>query len=135
MISQKHMLGSILLCVASYAIADNVTVYRWVDSNNVVHFSQHQPKHDNYTELLMSNSVKPEQNKTVPAPVQTTDAPITVPQTKDKCEEAKANVKTLMGFDKIQYTDTNGVVQVLNETEKAQQLEINKKQVEVYCGS
>ena len=55
---QKYALGFILFNSFGYAMADNVTVYRWVDSNNVVHFSQHQPKHDNYTELSMSNVVK-----------------------------------------------------------------------------
>ena len=50
-----------------------------------------------------------------------------------KCDEAKANIKTLSTFDKIQYTDNARKVNVLNEIEKTQQLEISKKQEEVYC--
>ncbi len=38
------------------ASAENNVIYRWVDKNNVVHFTQHQPDHDNYTTIKMANS-------------------------------------------------------------------------------
>jgi hypothetical protein len=132
---QKYTLGFILFISFSYATADNVIVYRWVDSNNIVHFSQYQPKHDNYTELSMSNVVKAKDEKTTDISEKTIETPIKVAATSDKCEEAKANVNTLKGFENIQYTNSNGELQVLTPQEKIQQLAINEKQVDVYCGS
>jgi hypothetical protein len=132
---QKYLVGFILLSHFGYALADNVIVYRWVDSNNVVHFSQYQPKHDDYTELTMSNVIKAKEEKTTNPPEKPIEVPTNIVPTADKCEEAKANVSTLKGFDKIQYTNSKGQLQVLSEQEKIQQLAINEKQVEVYCGS
>ena len=40
------------------ALGSELTVYRWVDKNNVVHFSQHQPIGDEYTQFLVSNESK-----------------------------------------------------------------------------
>lgn len=132
---QKYSLGFILFSSFAYSMADNVVVYRWVDSNNVVHFSQHQPEHDDYTELSMSNIVKPKQENSSEVAEKTIQDPINITPTPDKCEEAKANVSTLKGFDKIQYTNAKGELQVLSEQEKIQQLAINEKQVEVYCAN
>lgn len=120
--------------------AEKLTVYRWVDENNVVHFSQHQPAHDNYTEIDMVN------NKNASAPVEIAKPDQVAPSEKpdianvspnnpdnDKCNAAKQNVATLEDFDKIQYKDENGNLKVLSAKEKQQQLAINTTQVEVYC--
>lgn len=125
-------IGVLFVSVAFLSSASNVTIYRWVDSNNVVHFSQQQPEHDDYTELSMSS---PKRNTTSEKtePVAKTETALAVEGSKDKCEEAKANVQTLKTYDKIQYKDTDGKVKVLDATQKQQQIEINEKQVEVYC--
>ncbi|GHE79722.1 DUF4124 domain-containing protein [Thalassotalea profundi] len=125
-------IGMLLTSVAFFSSATNVTIYRWVDNNNVVHFSQQQPEHDDYTELSMSaptHSIPIEKAK----PVASVENALAIEGSKDKCEEAKANVQTLKTYDKIQYKDESGELKVLNETQKQQQIEINEKQVEVYC--
>jgi len=123
-----------LLGLCGVAIADNVTVYRWVDKNNVVHFSQHQPTHNNYTELTLSNVVKVKKKIEEKAQIKSENqTALNITGSTERCEEAKANVRTLEAYDKIQYTDAQGQVQVLSPLEKQQQLEINKKQIEVYC--
>lgn len=120
--------------------AEKLTVYRWVDENNVVHFSQHQPAHDNYTEIDMVNNknasapveiAKPDQV----APIEKSDIANILPNNpdNDKCNAAKQNLATLEEFDKIQYKDENGNLKVLSAKEKQQQLAINTTQVEVYC--
>lgn len=134
MMIQKFTLGFFLFSSFAYSMAENVIVYRWVDSNNVVHFSQHQPKHDNYTEISMSNTVKAKTDEKADSTDEKPEAPIEIAATPNKCEEAKANVETLKGFDKIQYTNAKGELQVLTAQEKVQQLAINEKQVEVFCG-
>ena len=125
-------IGILFTGVAFFSSAANVTIYRWVDHNDVVHFSQQQPEHDNYTELSMSSPTrsKPvEQEK----PIETVNTVLAVDGSNAKCEEAKANVQTLKAYDKIQYQDASGEIKVLDATQKMQQLEINEKQVEVYC--
>ncbi|WP_448549097.1 DUF4124 domain-containing protein [Thalassotalea fusca] len=122
--------------VSSTAVmADNVTVYRWVDKNNVVHFSQHQPDHNNFTEISVSTKTpRSVLNSTNDVEESTEDTqPLQIAGSSEKCEEAKANVRVLKSYDKIEYTDENGDKQLLSATEKQQQLAINEKQVEVYC--
>jgi len=135
-LSTTSILISILavssLSISALTMADDVTVYRWVDENNVVHFSQHQPSHNNYTELSMSNVVR-KKDDTPKNEKETIAEPLNLTPSKEKCEEAKANVRTLKAYDKIQFTDGQGKIQVLNAQEKLQQLAINEKQVEVYC--
>lgn len=133
-IKQLKNIGYVLLCFSGFSLADSVTVYRWVDDNNVVHFSQNQPSHNNYTELTMSNTVKPKNDLVAEQPNEPLEEPLELQPSTEKCEEAKANVRTLKAYDKIQFTDPQGVIQVLSEKEKLQQLEINEKLVEVYCG-
>lgn len=143
------------LCTAllfSYSVsltAAEITVYRWIDDKNIVHFSQHQPSHDNYTELTMVEAVKASKN--IPND-ESTNAQVAVNQVaqqenslannvnkpiieniSDKCAAAKLNLKTLAVFDKIQYTDDQGQMQVLTNEQKNQQQELSEKQVKVYC--
>jgi len=120
------------------ALCSELTVYRWVDKNNVVHFSQHQPSGGDYTEFLISNESKivsrANQSKIIleKGKKQDTVLPSTVDVTA-KCKEARDNVNMLTAFEKVQYTDEEGNKQVLTGIEKQQQLEINKKRTEVYC--
>ncbi len=126
-------IGYVLLCFSSVSLANNVTVYRWVDKNNIVHYSQHQPAHDNYTELTMSNVAKKKNESPSANAQEEKNEDIAIASSSNKCEEAKANVRMLKAYDKIQYTDAQGTVQVLTEQEKTQQLQINETKEEVYC--
>ncbi|WP_448569081.1 DUF4124 domain-containing protein [Thalassotalea ganghwensis] len=129
---QVKYFGLALAAFSFTVCATNVTVYRWVDENNVVHFSQQQPSHDNYTELTMSAA---HQKKLVDQTNQVEEEPtaLDIEGSNDQCEEAKANVQTLKTYDKIQYQDSNGDVKLLTAVQKQQQLAISEKQVEVYC--
>lgn len=125
--------GLFSLSFSAFSLAENLTVYRWVDKNNVVHFSQHQPSHNNYTEMSLANVSKPKNYKSLPTKETEPETPATASVTDDKCEEAKTNLKTLKAYDNIQYTDANGKAQVLDEKAKALQLLFNEKQLEIYC--
>ena len=125
--------------------ASELTVYRWVDKNNVVHFSQHQPLGDEYTQFLVSNQSKiisraddigssAISDKSKSSNKDEAEIPSTI-NLSEKCKEAKDNISMLMAFDKVQYTNEEGITQLLNEQEKQLQLEINKKRTEVYCAS
>lgn len=124
----------LLQIISSNVFAASIKVYRWVDENNVVHFSQHQPAHDNYTELTMSETFVPKNNDTgklqnaSEQQVQDISADF-----QEKCAIAQANIETLTKHDKVQFTDKDGQTKVLNQKEKALQLANSEKQAEVYC--
>ncbi|WDE10708.1 DUF4124 domain-containing protein [Thalassomonas haliotis] len=124
----------LLLVISTKAFATSVKIYRWVDENNIVHFSQHQPSHDNYTELTMAETFSPKKNdagqlqSASTRKVQDISADF-----QEKCAIAQANIETLIKHDKVQFTDKDGQTKVLSPEEKAIQLANSEKQAEVYC--
>ena len=132
----------ILLMILVYCnvlAAEELTVYRWIDKNNVVHFSQNQPSHDDYIEISMANNKKSSaiiDEKTSTEKPQPIDfVPSDTNDNNDKCVTARENIKILQNFDKIRYKDAKGNVKVLGAVEKEQQLAMNTKQAEVYCAN
>ena len=138
--------ASILIVIfySSSIFADNLTVYRWVDKNNVVHFSQHQPAHDDYVEMTIAGNNKTRKvskdkvsNPAIDTPPKSSIEKEGITQessSDDKlCQTAKDNLKTLSEFGNIQYQDAEGNVKILTEREKQQQITMNTTQVEVYC--
>lgn len=139
---------SLLLMILVYSnvsAADQLTVYRWIDKENVVHFSQNQPDHDNYIEISMANNKKSTATiakVNTEAASQPTDNGFVDSIDKDdfaknlsneRCVSARENLSTLKSFDKIQYKDDKGNIKILSALEKQQQLAMNTKQAEVYC--
>ena len=108
-----------LIFYAGQALTSELTVYRWIDKKNVVHFSQHQPVGDEYTQFIISNQSKiisradlnktelPSTDITLPSSQKTQVQVATIDVSK-KCQEAKENVSMLIAFEKVQYTDENG---------------------------
>ncbi len=130
-------IGFLLLVFSKISFAEEIIVYRWVDEKSIVHFSQHQPPHNNYTELTMA-AISSKLNSSSAASALAVEKAQEQARTKsedynEKCETAKSNLSTLTEFQKVQYTDRHGEVQVLSDDEKELQLGINTKQVEVYC--
>ncbi|MBA6294817.1 DUF4124 domain-containing protein [Colwellia sp. MB02u-9] len=125
--------------------AEKMTVYRWFDEHNVVHFSQHQPDRDDYIEISMSNNKKSSvitdeassdealklQNNTLGDSSEKSN--VNHELNDEKCLTARENITTLANFDTIQYKNGQGSVEILTALEKQQQLTMNKKQAEVYC--
>lgn len=136
-----NIVGSALLLLFTVGATENVTVYRWVDKNNVVHFSQHQPAHNEYTELSVVTKSSKKQQDSEDATVSDDAASFEVANANSdanadnaQCEEARENVRILETFEKVQFTGADGEVRMLSAKEKEQQLAVSKKQVEVYCG-
>ena len=126
-----------ILVYCNVLAAEELTVYRWIDKDNVVHFSQHQPSHDDYIEISMANNKKSsaivDEKTSTEKPVPIDIVPSDTNDNNDKCITARENIKILQNFDKIQYKDAKGNVKVLGVVEKEQQLAMNTKQAEVYC--
>lgn len=143
-IRKSVVLSTLLLLSNTTVSAEGMVIYRWVDEDNVVHFSQHQPSHNNYTEITMAKSATPapSESPSVASDVSSTltnneTAPtnqsLVAQKMAERCEEAKQNIKTLTNFDDIQYTDEDGNTTLLSEEDKKQQLALSQRQVEVYC--
>ncbi|MFT5635164.1 MAG: hypothetical protein ACI89T_000595 [Cognaticolwellia sp.] len=135
----------IILVYFDVSAAEKITVYRWVDKENVVHFSQHLPDHDDYIEISMANNKKsstiidkasaPESYKISNNNFSDGNAKTDLDNELNdgKCVTARKNINTLQNFDNIQYKGEKGNVKILTALDKQQQLEMNNKQAEVYC--
>jgi len=139
-------INAFFLIIAANVFAENVTIYRWVDKDDIVHFSQHQPEKGHFVEMNVANAAPDRTTLAIePVPIDTIsinnsdELPSTdelfISEMGDKCQEAQTNVTTLKTFDNIQTTDTDGNKSILTLQQKQQQLEMNLKRVEVYCSN
>jgi hypothetical protein len=131
----KTRLAILSVFIVSFtAIAESITVYRWVDKNDVVHFSQNQPENDNFVELTLAHNSAPAKNgQPTELSLKGNADETQLVNLQQQCETATANLRTLKAFDKIQYTDEKGTTKVLSDLEKTEQLLLNEKQMELYC--
>jgi len=125
--------------------AKEIAIYRWVDSNNVVHFSQNLPKTDNYTQLSTVSSFKAlskeaRQEKAEQAELeqkQISDTAQNQDTFEKNCKAAQLNVKMLSSFDNVLITEetSDGVKteRVLNDKEKEDKLALSRKHIDLYC--
>lgn len=132
--------------------AKETVIYRWLDSNNVVHYSQHQPKSGEYTQLTTVSSFQTNEKK----PIKSNDTPdndvLTIDDQisqyeKDKaeilaknaeiakknCKAAQLNQQMLNSFDEVMMTGADGKDTVMSDKEKKEQLALNKKHISLYC--
>jgi hypothetical protein len=140
--------------VANILYAKDIAIYRWVDKNNVVHFSQNLPRGDEYTELSTVSSYKAlskAERKTL-AEQDTADQKVEEQErliddvaaknkaTYDKnCKAARLNIKMLSSLDDIHINEekSDGTVgsRSLTPTEKSDKLALSKKHQALYCGN
>ena len=124
------------------AIAKDIAIYRWVDENDVVHFSQHQPQNNNYSQLTTFTSYKVKQraeNKQIPSiDVQLTQYEKQQAEILEKnkviaeknCKAAQLNIKMLNSFSKVTIVDPNGKNRVLTDKEEKAQVTLSNLR---YC--
>ncbi|MGL1958779.1 MAG: DUF4124 domain-containing protein [Colwellia sp.] len=123
------------------AVAKDISIYRWVDENNVVHFSQQQPTAEGYSQLTTFSSYKAKTKKTNENPkfltVQAKNQHDQMQKNDDifkkNCQSAKLNLKMLNSFDKILVKDEEGNSTLLDNKQKKKQIEDNKKNIDLYC--
>jgi len=139
----KYWLAGLFITVSTTVLSEDVIVYRWVDKDNVVHFSQNQPASGNYTEIVMASSGQPKKplgnvattvknipEKTTAIEKSTVDVKL---DTTDQCKEAKTNLATLTTFDRIRFTDKKGETQILSKEAQEEQVTLSKKLIEEFC--
>ncbi len=128
-------------------IAKDIAIYRWVDENNVVHFSQHQPQNGNYSQLTTISSYRARE-KELPKSTKTASVDDQLAQyeknkaealaknekvAEKNCEAAQLNEKMLNSFAKIMITDTDGKNKILSDKERKSRLALSKENIRLYC--
>ncbi|MFD2168109.1 DUF4124 domain-containing protein [Thalassotalea euphylliae] len=146
---RKTLLTLSLLSFSAPLLAQSSTIYRWVDENNIVHFSHEHPDDKDYAVVDVQVSyapIEPEEASEAEkffaerqAQQEVADKASQIEKNaaliKQNCEAAKINLKILSGFERILYTDPDGNKRLLSNDEKQEQLALSKKHAEVYCES
>lgn len=128
----------LLSSIVTQVAAKDVTVYRWVDKNGQVHYTQHEPIDNEYAEVTIETPYNKPKPSLMDKTINNSDSPAVVSaklanQASEKCENAKNNLRVLNEFPKVQVTEEDGRTRLLTPVEKQQQLRIAKNEVEVYC--
>lgn len=102
-------------------------VYKWTDQNGVTHFSQDPPTGEQYEERdvreppIARKTAEEEAKEAEPKPES------------DLCQRVRANIKTLEESQEVRMDlNGDGEVEVLDEAQRASQLDIARKQVDIY---
>lgn len=130
MVKKYLLLLSLLL--SAIAVAEDITVYRWVDENGVVHYEQNQPIEKEYSEI----KIKPNKPSLHPSQNSVTDKAREDGNNSDaakRCAIAKDNLAKLSGLNKVEVDEGNGKTRVLSDKEKRQQLELTQKEIDIFC--
>jgi len=151
--SIRHLAFVTICCAVMFsnsATAKEIAIYRWVDENNVVHFSQHQPKNNSYSQLTTFASYKAKQqseiNKTGNKQLPSVDEQVTQYEkaqaeileknkviAEKNCKAAQLNIKMLNSSSKITILGSDGANRVLTDKEKKAQVTLSNKHIDLYC--
>jgi hypothetical protein len=120
------------ICTPVYA---EVIIYRWVDQDNVIHFSQQQPIEGYFEELTIrdyqvSQPLEVKIREAENTPLQELQA-----ANRQKCDNAQKRLNTLTTFEKVKMVNEQGESQLLSADEKQQQIELSRAEIKLYCQS
>ncbi len=142
------MTASVSNCVS----AKDIAIYRWVDKNNVVHFSQNLPQGQDYKEFSTISSYKAlskaerealAEEKTSSQIIEQQEKQETI-IAKNKaifeknCKAARLNIKMLSSLEAIYVSEEKNDGSIgnrpLTAEEKIEKLTLSKDQEKLYCG-
>lgn len=136
-------IGLLLHCTG--VAANNTVVYRWVDDNNVVHYSHEHPANKDFAEVKVHVAYSPPPPKAdiaeeaVPEETDNDDSidisKMSAEVITQNCESAKVNLNILNSFERILIKEADGTDRALSDEEILEQVELSNKYVDVYCGA
>jgi hypothetical protein len=132
---------------STFVAAKDIAIYRWVDEDNIVHFSQHEPQGNSYSQLTTFSSFKAKQeSESDNPPLPSVDEQLSEYEKKKaeiseknkviaekNCKAAQLNIKMLNTLSKVTILDSDGKNRVLTAKEKDAQLKLSNKHVDLYC--
>ena len=128
-------------------IAADVSIYKWIDDNGIVHFSHSHPANKKATEVDVYVAYSPSPNIST---VDTDNDEVAIKAAKKKelartaenakmfdvnCKSAQANKKILVNFKKILIQDENGEDKLLTGDEITERVELADKHIDIYCAT
>jgi len=132
--------------------AKEIAIYRWVDSDDVVHFSQNLPKTNNYSQLSTVSSFKAlskEERQEMASQQDLEQHADDLQQQKTaenaqnkaifekNCKAAQLNIAMLNSHDDVLIIEegSNGMKteRVLSDKEKTEKLALSEKHIDLYC--
>ncbi len=141
------------ISVSNCATAKDIAIYRWVDNNNVVHFSQNLPKGNDYKELSTISSYKAlskaqrkalaeEENSAKLIEQQEKQRDMVIAKNKEifekNCKAARLNIKMLSSLEAVYVNEEKNDGSIgnrpLTAKEKIAKLTLSKEQEKLYCG-
>lgn len=128
-------------------IAKDIAVYRWVDENNIVHFSQHLPQDSKFSHLTTITSYQAKEKSLSEkynsasiieqlAQFERDQAEVVAKNkiiSQRNCEAARLNNTILTSSDRIMITAPDGKSRELSPKERSVQLELTIKQINMFC--
>lgn len=133
---------AVFLIAVSPVQAAKIKVYKWVDKNGVVTFSEYRPTQDDYVELEIEGdrvvggkTGKDDYNLSSLGRKQVDDNVVNELNEKavEYCNKAKHNLNVLESFENVRVLDESGQPKVLNEEDIMQQRRLAMRQVELFC--
>jgi hypothetical protein len=138
--------------VINCAYAKDIAIYRWVDKDNIVHFSQNLPQDGEYKELSTISSYKA-LSKTERKVLSDEESIKQKAEDKERhdegviakkkatfeknCKMAQLNIKMLNSLEDVLINEvkSDGTIgeRSLTSTEKEDKLALSKKHQELYC--
>lgn len=132
----------LLLVISSSVSANKIKVYKWVDKNGVVTFSEYRPPETEYIELEI------EGDRVIGGQSENLDYDLSGLQRENEdegvvdelnqkateyCEKAKHNLSVIDSFNNVRVLDENGQPKVLSQDEISQQRRLANRQIELFC--
>ncbi|MBU2969359.1 DUF4124 domain-containing protein [Pseudoalteromonas sp. C2R02] len=125
----------ILISVFSIkAYSQTITVYKWVDSKGIAHFSYIMPKNADYTTFEMKKPPpKKETDATQNAQEDLSLSDKLTEQAKTNCKNAQDNLKVLSEYAKVKFADDSGKERILSNEDKAEYKKQAEKRIALFC--
>ena len=123
----------IIMTFSVHTNAQTITVYKGFDDKGVAHFSYIMPKSGDYTTFEMK---KPPPKLISTTKEQADDMSLSeflAKKAKEKCEQAKTNLKTLSDFKEVKFQDNSGKERVLSKQDKIEYKKQAEKRIELFC--
>jgi len=112
---------------------DEVVIYRWMDENNVLHFSQDSPLDVPASTIMVELAYHPQEKRESSEENQSPTNELTKVEKNKNCQFAQTNINMLSEYKNISFKDDTGKKRLLTKKEIVKHLVTNQESIEMYC--
>ncbi|MFK5912815.1 MAG: DUF4124 domain-containing protein [Woeseiaceae bacterium] len=129
----------LLATLMIFTFSASAGLYKWVDAEGNVHYSQKRPRETKYTKIkppaAPAESSKPlyssGKTSTTPKTAITSENAKNEKIRADNCAKAKKNLNSYTVYRR--FRDKEGNVKVIDDQERARQIEVSQKAINDFC--